>query len=228
MIIAISQRNVEMEKGANRDALENDYVQYYESFGVTLIPIPNVSRNIDAYFEKIRIEGIVLTGGNDINPKLYGGKQIDGDCSDDMDNTYKRLIEIALERKLPLFGNCRGAQFINIFLGGKLVQNIKEKTGINHVNAKHKVKITDEKVAEFVGKKEFVVNSYHKQGIIKGTLSSELKEFAMTDDGIIEGIYHPEYPIAGVLWHPERPGSDKEADKKLIEAFIKREFFWKA
>lgn len=228
MIIAISQRNMKMEKGANRDALENDYVQYYESFGVTLVPISNVSKNIDAYFEKIPIEGIILTGGNDINPALYGGKRQNGDYSDDMDNTYKKLIEIALERKLPLFGNCRGGQFINVFFDGKLVQNIKEKTGVNHVNVKHKVEITDEKAAGFIGKKEFVVNSYHKQGIMKGTLSSELKEFAITDDGIIEGIYHPKYPIAGVLWHPERPGSNKEADKKLIEAFIERKFFWKA
>ena len=225
MIIAISQRKMKMEKGANRDALENDYVRYYESFGVTLVPIPNVSRNIDKYFEKISIGGIILTGGNDINPKLYGGKQIEDDSSDDMDNTYKRLMEISLERKLPLFGNCRGAQFINIFFGGKLVQNIKEKTGVNHVNANHKVKITD-KNAGFLGKKEFVVNSYHQQGINKDSLSSELRPFAISEDGIIEGIYHPKYPIAGVLWHPERSGSDKEADKKLIEAFIERKFFW--
>ena len=228
MIIAISQRNMKMGKGADRDALENDYVSYYEEFGLTLVPIPNVSRNIDVYFKKIPIEGIILTGGNDINPKLYGGKPIDGDCSDDMDNTYKKLIEIALERKLPLFGNCRGAQFINVFFGGKLIQDVKEETGVNHVNVKHKIKITDEKAAGFIGKKEFIANSYHKQGIMKDTLSSELKDFAITDDGVIEGIYHPKYPIAGVLWHPERPGSDKEADKKLIGAFIKRKFFWKA
>lgn len=227
MIIAISQRNMKMEKGANRDALENDYIQYYESFGVILVPIPNVSKDIEKHFGSMPIKGIILTGGNDINPALYGEKPQNEDFSEGMDSTYKRLIEIALERKLPLFGNCRGAQFINVFFGGKLIQNVKKKTGVNHVNAKHKVKITD-KNAEFLGKKEFIVNSYHKQGIMKDTLSSKLKEFAITDDGIIEGIYHPKYPIAGVLWHPERPGSDKEADKKLIEAFIKRKFFWKA
>lgn len=227
MIIAISQRNMKMGKGTNRDALENDYVQYYESFGVILAPIPNVSKGIGKYFDSMPIKGIILTGGNDINPALYGEKPQNEDFSEDMDSTYKKLIEIALERKLPLFGNCRGGQFINVFFGGKLIQNIKEKTGVNHVNAKHKVKITD-KNAGFLGKKEFIVNSHHKQGIMKGTLSSELKEFAITDGGIIEGIYHPKYPIAGVLWHPERPGSDKEADKKLIEAFIKRKFFWKA
>ena len=115
MIIAISQRSMRMEKGANRDALENDYVRYYEEFGLTLVPIPNVSKNIDAYFEKIPIEGIILTGGNDINPGLYGEKPQNDDFSEDMDDTYKRLIEIALERKLPLFGNCRGGQFINLF-----------------------------------------------------------------------------------------------------------------
>src|SRR3989338_2263216 len=160
MIIAISQRNMRMEKGANRDAIENDYIQYYESFGVTLVPIPNVSKGIEKYFDSMPIKGVILTGGNDINPALYGGKPIDGDCSDDMDNTYKRLIEIAIERKLPLFGNCRGGQFINVFFGGKLIQDVKEKTGVNHVNVKHKIKITDEKAAKFLGEKEYTVNSY--------------------------------------------------------------------
>lgn len=227
MIIAISQRNMKMDKGANRDALENDYVKYYEDLGITLLPIPNVSKDLDKYFDQIPIKGIILVGGNDINPNLYGGKLQDEDFSDDMDNTCKRLIEIALERKLPLLGNCRGGQFINVFFGGKLIQDIKTKTDVNHVHVTHKVKIIDEKVAKFFNKNEFIVNSYHKQGITKDTLSPELKSFAITDEGIIEGIYHPKHPMAGVLWHPERPGSDKEVDNKLIEAFIKRKLFWK-
>ncbi|MBN4049049.1 gamma-glutamyl-gamma-aminobutyrate hydrolase family protein [archaeon AH-315-M20] len=217
-----------MGKGANRDALENDYVEYYENFGIDLLPIPNVSKDLEKYFDEIPIKGIILSGGNDVNPQLYGGKLKNEDFSEQRDNTEKKLIEIALERKLPLLGNCRGAHFINVFFKGSLIQNVKAKTGFDHVGTPHKVKITDEKVTEFFNKKEFEVNSYHNQGIMKDTLSSELKEFAISEDGIVEGFYHPKYQIAGILWHPERPGSDKESDKRLIEAFLNRRMFWKS
>ena len=227
MIVAISQRNIQMEKGPNRDALENDYVKYYENFGITLLPIPNVCKDLEKYFDEIPIKGIILSGGNDVNPQLYGKKRENEDFSKHRDGTERRLIEIALERKLPLLGICRGAQYINVHFGGSLIQNIKEKTGVNHVDTTHKIKITDEKAAEFFNKKEYTVNSYHNHGIMKDTVSSELKEFAITEDNIIEGIYHPKRPIAGVLWHPERSGSDKDADRKLIEAFIHSKLFWK-
>jgi len=226
MLIAISQRNMKMDKGANRDSLENDYIKYYESFGVSLLPVPNVCKDLDNYFNDISIKGVILTGGNDINPLLYGSQLQNEDYSEDRDNTEKKLMEIALNRKLPLLGICRGAQFINVYFGGSLIQNIKAKTEVNHVATTHKIQITDEKTAKFFNEKEFAVNSFHNHGIMEDTLSSKLKEFAITKDGIIEGIYHPKHPIAGVLWHPERPNSDKETDKKLVEAFINRKLFW--
>ena len=116
-----------MEKGANRDALENDYVKYYENFGITLLPIPNVCKDLEKYFDEIPIKRIILSGGNDVNPQLYGRKQENEDFSKQRDGTERRLIEIALERKLPLLGICRGAQYINVHFGGSLIQNIKEK-----------------------------------------------------------------------------------------------------
>lgn len=225
MLIAISQRSVKMEKG-DRDALENNYIKYYEKFGITLAPVPNVSKNLDKYFEEIPIKGIILSGGNSINPALYGAKAVGEDFSIERDNTEKRLVEIALNRKLPLLGTCRGGQFINIFFGGKLIQNIEQKTGKNHVVARHKVDITDKNAVDFFHKKNFITNSYHKQGVDKNTLSSELKPFAVSEDGIIEGFYHPRHMIAGILWHPERKGCDEEANKKLVKAFIEGKLFW--
>ena len=52
MLIAISQRSMKMGKGANRDALENDYIEYYQEFGITLVPVPNVGRNLGKSFEE--------------------------------------------------------------------------------------------------------------------------------------------------------------------------------
>ncbi|MBI2101470.1 gamma-glutamyl-gamma-aminobutyrate hydrolase family protein [Candidatus Woesearchaeota archaeon] len=215
-----------MDKGACRDALENDYIGYYEKFGIALVPVPNVSRNLDKYFKEMPIKGIILSGGNSINPALYGAKPKNGDFSNERDATEKKIIEIALKRKLPLLGECRGGQFVNVFFGGKLVQDIEEKTGISHVRVKHDVQIMDKKAEKFLGSKKFVVNSYHKQGVDKSTLSRQLKPFAVSDDGIIEGFYHPKHMIAGILWHPEREGCDKETNKKLVKAFVEGKLFW--
>ena len=227
MNIAISQRNLKMDKGANRDALENDYVQYYQSFGTTLIPVPNVCNDLEKYFKDAKIEAVILTGGGDVNPALYGKSPANEEYSKLRDNTEKKLIQMAIKKHLPLLGNCRGAQFINVFFGGSLIQNIELKTGFNHVATIHKVTITDDKASRFYKKKEFNVNSYHNHGIDKYILSSKLKPFAVSEDGIIEGFYHPKYPIAGILWHPERKGSDGDADRKLVKAFLEKKFFWK-
>lgn len=228
MIIAISQRNMEMRKGANRDALENDYVEYYENFGIILLPIPNVCKNLEKYFDEMSIKGIILSGGNTIGANAYYEKINDDDISEERDETDKKLIQIALERKLPLLGVCRGAQFINVYFGGILIYDVKKETGVNHVATTHSINVTDKKAIDFFGKDKFTVNSYHNQGITKKTLSSELKEFAISEDGIIEGIYHPRYPIAGILWHPERPNSDKDTDRKIVEAFINGKLFWES
>lgn len=225
MIIAISQRHKKTERGFV-DTLENSYINYYEKFGLMLLPIPNVSDKISAYFSKINISGIILTGGDDISPSLYNGKNLHENYSKERDKTEASLIKIAIAKKLPLLATCRGTQMLNVFFGGKLLQKINDVVGTNHVATRHKVKIIDKKAISLYKKKEFFVNSYHNHGIDKNTISKKLSIFALSDDGIAEGIYHPKYPIAGVLWHPERTGSDTLADKNFIKAFIEGKFFW--
>ncbi len=225
MFVAISQRNMKIENG-NRDALENTYVRYFEKFGVTLLPIPNVSENLDNYFDKIPIKAIILSSGNDVNPQLYNARLKNEDFSIERDKTEKRLIELSIKRKLPLLGICRGMQFINVYFGGSLIQNVKDKTGISHVAITHSIRITDNRTTEFMNIKSAIVNSYHNQGIDENSLSPKLKYFTITNDGIIEGLYHPKYPIAGILWHPERANSDKKFDKKIVKAFLNKKLFW--
>ena len=226
MIIAISQRHNKTERGF-ADILENNYIKYYEKFGLTLIPMPNVSKNINSYFETIKIEGIILTGGDDISPSLYKGMNLKENYSEERDKTESALIKMAIAKKVPLLATCRGTQMLNVFFGGKLLQKVNDVTGVNHVATRHKVKIVDEKALNLFKKKEFFVNSYHNHGIDKNTISKRLRAFAVSEDGLIEGIYHPKYPIAGILWHPERPGSDIAADKSFVKSFVERKFFWK-
>ena len=77
------------------------------------------------------------------------------------------------------------------------------------------------------GKEKYMVNSYHNQAVTEETKSRELKVFAEAKMGIIEGLYHPTLPIAGMQWHPERKSIDININEKIIKAFVKRELFWK-
>ena len=197
MWVAISQRNTD-----GKDMLENGYVKYLEGFGIKLVPIPNVCRNIEQYFEELPIEAVILSGGDDI-----------GSSSSVRDDTERELLFIAIEKKLPVLGICRGMQFINLFFGGSLIMNIKR-----HVAVTHNILIDED---------EIVVNSYHNHGINEECLSPQFEVFAIAEDGIIEGIRHKTLPIAGIQWHPERVGSDVEYDKMLIETFVTRQCFWK-
>lgn len=229
MLIAISQRNDKNKHGEYIDNLENSYVNYLEKFGVKLIVIPNLTKDVDSYFKEFPILGVILSGGNDINPRLYGELLKEGlSVSDERDETEKKILEVAIKKKLPVLGICRGMQFINVFFKGKLIMNIKEETGtkIEHVSANHKIIILNKELQKVLGKKTHV-NSYHNQGIDSNRLSPELRTFAQSSDGIIEGVNHASLPIAGVQWHPERKSPDEEINNKIIKAFIEKELFWK-
>jgi len=203
MLIAISQRQDKNKHGDYVDSLENNYVNYLSKFGIKLVVIPNMA-DVSSYFE-LPIEGVILSGGNDIVG--YGESS-----SEARDATEKKILDIAIDRKLPVLGICRGMQYINVYFGGKL-----EKID-GHVAINHKVSID--------GLGETEVNSYHGLGVTNDTLSTELKSFAMSEN-IVEGLNHPSLPIAGIEWHPERNSPDEEVNKKIVEAFINKEMFWK-
>lgn len=212
MLVAISQRSDKNKHGDLVDNLENNYIAYLEKLGVKLLIIPNSTNNIDFYFEKFPVEGVLLSGGNSINPTSYGGEGKDRlSIAENRDKIEKKMLEIAIKRNMPVLGICRGLQFINVFFGGKL------EDVYNHTVESHKIK---------TGKGDFCVNSYHNQGITVRSLSSKLKSFAEAFDGIIEGIYHPDLPIVGIQWHPERKSPDEAFNKELIEAFLRRKSFW--
>lgn len=226
MLVAISQRKTLLGE-RKADALEQSYTKYFKSFGAEILPIPNISRDIRNYFDNFDIKRIVLSGGGDINPELYSQKTTySKDVCSERDSTEKKLLEIAIERKIPVFGICRGMQFINVFFGGSLNQKIADYTKLKHVGETHPVKITEKGLVDILGEKGFKVNSYHNRGIFENNLSKQLRVFAIAPDSLIEGLYHPLYPIAGVQWHPER---DKEQieNRKIVEAFMNEKLFWK-
>ena len=227
MLIAISQRRDKNKYGSCIDNLDSAYVDYFEKFGVNLLPIPDSVKNVDYYFRNLPIEGVILSSGNDINPTLYGSKEKSESVSIERDLTEKKLLDLSIKKNLPVLGMCRGLQFINVFFGGKLVNINKDiQSKIGHVASVHKIRIINQSADKLFGN-SFDVNSYHNNGISDKTLSSELKAFAKSEDGLIEGFYHPKLPIAAIMWHPERKSPNETVNKKIINTFLKRELFWK-
>ena len=191
-----------------RNSLAFEYINFFESIGFIVLLIPNNTNYIKEYIEKLKVDGIVLTGGNNVDPKLYGGKVLESVYME-RDAKEQQLLEIAIEKKIPLFGICRGFHFLNIYFGGSLFHNVK-----NHVGKNHKL-ISDNKLLSGL-----VTNSYHNQAIFQQNLAEELMAIAKTDDGVIEALTHKSNKIMGIQWHPER--QSKEQDKELILNFFNK------
>lgn len=192
MILACSQREVVNEHGSTMDALERDYVSYYSSLGMDLVPIPNDPVNAQAILVAVPFDGVLLTGGGDIPLRQR-------------DATEEILLYYALERHLPILGECRGAQFLNIFFGGSLRSHLQRSlpNAINHVRSEHALIIAHIDGLPLTTE-AVIVNSFHQHGMTLQELAPELRAFATTEDGVVEGFVHPTKRILGIMWHPER------------------------
>ena len=225
MLCAISLRQEKNGHGDAVDVIEQSYINYFEKFGLKLLIIPNGS-DVDSYFERLSIERVILSGGNDVDPLMYGGKNGEElSIVPERDRTERRMIELAIKKNIPILGICRGMQFLNVYFGGKLI-TIKYKYGEGaHLSGKdHSLSIVENQ--DFFGSR-VRVNSFHNQALTEKELSSHLRAFAISDEGIVEGFYHSSLPIAGVQWHPERDGPGQEFNERLVKAFVEKELWWK-
>lgn len=178
-----------------------------------------------------RVDGILIPGGPDVDPSLYGEEPIPqiGAFNILHDRFYIFVIEAAIAQHIPIFGICRGLQILNVYFGGSLIQDIemyrkthpqKQKdqlnpddpsnTGIKHLQnglrftPSHSVTIDkDSNIYKLLGGKDKVrVNSLHHQAI--KVLSPQLKVTSRAPDGIIESVEKVDDPtIFAVQWHPE-------------------------
>lgn len=176
-----------------------------------LLPIIRTGNDIECLLEKI--DGLLLTGGNDVPPQRYGQERhTETVCiHPDKDISDSILIQTALQMKKPILAICYGAQLVNVSLGGSLFQDIPSeyKTPVIHRELQdaqytHPVRIEkNSSLYEIIGTHEVKANSTHHQAI--RTLGRGLKDVAHTEDGIIEAIEWRDYPfLVGVQWHPER------------------------
>jgi putative glutamine amidotransferase len=231
MNVLITQRHAVNNHGDWIDSLENSYIEFFESFGMNLIPIPNVSRNIDKLISITDADGIILSGGGDVNPELFGSDIKGCNVSKERDECESMLLKIAVSKDIPVFGICRGMQFINVYFGGKLLSNIGsiDPEAKHRIAGSHSIRVMSDEITHRIGGTgELQTNSYHEHGMLENDLGKHICSFAIFDElGLIEGIYHSKYPIAGVQWHPERNCAPAALDKFLIESFVGRKLFWR-
>ncbi len=156
-------------------------------------------------------DGILFTGGQDVDPALYGeaAEPFCGELCPARDRLEAAMLRAAMECKRPILGICRGLQFINIALGGSLWQDLlTQRSGSRNHRMERPYDRTEHSVAlsgpleVLYGAKALGVNSCHHQGI--KTLAPGLSPMAVADDGLIEAFFHPAQPFLwAVQWHPE-------------------------
>ena len=170
------------------------------------------------------LDGLVLSGGADINPARYGETASErlGATDDGRDDFELSLFHAARSCGMPILGICRGAQLTNVALGGSLRQHVGLEEGSGHPNwaqpgqtIAHKVScIPGSLIASLVGV-ETGVNSLHHQTLLQ--IGEGLVVTATAPDGVAEAIELPGQDVLGVQWHPEMLGGPDPVFFWLVE-----------
>lgn len=175
--------------------------------------------------EARRCGGLLISGGADLPPEMYG-EEVRADGGVQLIRSERPRWEAALsqafwEAQKPILGICYGAQFLNVWRGGSLIQDINTQwpAPIEHSGTQHGVHLPHgSKLSEIIGTDEFVVESSHHQAV--KTIAPDAHLIATAPDGVAEAIEFPEQPwVYGVQWHPERT-PDSLATRRLFEAFV--------
>ena len=210
--------------------INQDYLEGVLRAGGTPVLFP-VTQDPDQLASLLdRVSGLLLTGGGDIDPALYGEEKRPGcgECSPSRDAMEYPLCRAALERRMPVLAICRGLQVLSCVLGGTLYQDLAEEfsTVLSHPRYEvprdpvHDVLVRpDTLLSAIVGEGPLPVNSRHHQGIHE--LGAGLRISAESPDGLAEAIELPDAPfVLGVQWHPESLSDRYPAHQRLFDAFI--------
>jgi putative glutamine amidotransferase len=175
---------------------------------------------------EIGVEGLLLSGGDDLDPALYGQEPAPETERPDgpRDRLESRLLREALQKDVPVLAICRGLQFMNVFHGGTLVQHHTRQ-------ARHRVRTRDRSLAAhdvivkpgthlagILGEGRCSVNSRHHQAADK--IPYQLQVSARSPDGIVEALERKDKAfVVAVQWHPEDQMERDARQRKLFEAF---------
>ena len=174
------------------------------------------------------LDGLIVSGGADVDPRRYGQAPHErtGAPRADRDEWEDLLLTAAVELELPFLGICRGAQMLNVALGGTLVQHLPDVVGSDAYQPAPSVFGETEATVEPGSKLAAVlgdagaplpIHVYHHQALDE--VAPGLRVTARTDDGVIEAVELDTVPFGlGVQWHPEENAADRRLFAGLVEA----------
>src|SRR5262245_34913701 len=212
----------------NRFSLRAEYIEAIRRAGGLPILLPPGEPHWQELFQKL--DGLLLAGGGDIDPALYGGAHHPAIYMVDpeRDQVELALAKNAVTAKLPTLGICRGSQVINVALGGTLIEHVPDLVGdtvphrlVPGQYARHPVTVvSNSRLSAILGQTETVAASSHHQAIRLRAPSLEV--VATAADRIIEGVEMRDHPwLVAVQWHPEITAANDPAQQRLFDAFVK-------
>nr|WP_246286574.1 gamma-glutamyl-gamma-aminobutyrate hydrolase family protein [Natronomonas gomsonensis] len=190
--------------GERRDCLDQEWTTLLEDLGHTPIPLPNSVNDGTSHLTEMELDSLVLTSGNDLSSLEYPANP-----APERDRFETEALEYAIDTGLPVLGVCRGLELLNTYFGGSLASID------GHVATTHAVEFTNEK-SGFEFPNRVIVNSYHDYAIPMDGVGDELQVLGKSPDDSVECMVHSEYPIWGIMWHPERQSPSKNLDRQLL------------
>ena len=205
-------------RGVSRFALSNDYVRCVTEAGGLPLLLPNVQPELaPAYLA--RLDGLILSGGLDVDPLFYGQEpRPDLGMVDQVRDAFElELCRGVRDQGIPTLAICRGVQILNVAHGGTLLQHIAaqvqgalrhDQDAVRRDAVSHSVDIVPgSRLHEIAGATRTRVNSFHHQAVEE--VADGFVVSARALDGCIEGLEAPAHPFClGLQWHPERRPSD--------------------
>ncbi len=217
--------------GETENAISQAYVDAVEAAGGIPLIVPLVHNSGTAHDILRILDGLLLSGGGDIDPGLYGQephrflKVVDVR----KDRLETALLQQALRQDMPVLGICRGMQVLNVAAGGTLIQDIPSSAPSRIQHSQHATspvpthKISVGKgslLARILGQRELRVNSYHHQAVDR--VAPGFTATAKASDGIVECIESRKHKfVLGVQFHPEMIFREYPVFQKLFEALVR-------
>ena len=231
-IVIVSRR--QLRKGLWVDFVGEAHLSLLISLGAQPVIVPVVAGTLALLTRYAReMDGLLLVEGEDIEPTHYRAAPASArlvEKTDPLKDAIEfRLCRLALRRRLPVLGICRGAQVLNVIGGGALYADVRTEMptrlvhragGARYHRLRHALTILPgTPLARWYGRTRMAVNSYHHQGI--KTLARRFRPMAHSEDGLIEGFYDPAAPfVVGVQFHPERMPGDSAGHRNIFKTLV--------
>lgn len=232
-LIGISTNFLTVEQGKflgmERIFVNKDYVEAVEKAGGIPLLIPPVTNTESVAKYTGLCDGFLFSGGGDINPLLYRANPCRGleAVHSALDRAQWQLLEEVLKTEKPVLAICRGAQLLNVVLGGTLYQDLSEVPFPVLLHSQiaprgdqfHEIVLAEDSIPGKLFGKQLRVNSFHHQAIQE--TGKGLRVVATAPDGIIEAVQGDEKPfVLGVQWHPEMLLTMSEEMLPLFTSFV--------